>query len=86
LAHHCPAFVIELLSSFDRLAKGQAKTRNWIANGATLAWLIDPYQRQVTVESPQQDPQNVSGESIRGTGPVEGFTLNRAKIWRFYET
>jgi Uma2 family endonuclease len=86
MAHHCPDFVIELLSSSDRLSKAQAKMTNWIANGAKLAWLIDPYQRQVTVYAPEQASLTVATDSISGSGPVEGFTLNLAKVWRFYET
>jgi Uma2 family endonuclease len=86
IAHHCPDFVIEMLSSFDRLRKAQAKMDDWIANGAALAWLVDPYQRQVTVYAPGLEPRTVSAELIEGSGPVEGFTLNLAKVWRFYET
>jgi len=86
MAHHCPDFVIELLSSSDRLHKAQAKMIDWTANGAALGWLIDPYQRQVTVYTANQAPQIISAESIEGRGPVEGFTLNLAKVWRFYET
>lgn len=86
MAHHCPDFVIELMSSSDRLPKAQAKMSDWIANGAKLAWLIDPYRRQVTIYAPDRDPLTVSGDSISGSGPVEGFTLNLAKVWRFYET
>jgi Uma2 family endonuclease len=86
MAHHCPDFVIGLLSSSDRLPKAQAKMNDWIANGAALAWLIDPYQRQVTVYAPGQTPRIITAESIEGTGPIEGFTLNLAKVWRFYET
>jgi Uma2 family endonuclease len=86
MARHCPDFVIELLSSSDRLRKAQAKMDDWIANGAALAWLVDPYQRQVTVYAPGQAPRVVSAEWVEGSGPVEGFTLNLAKVWRFYET
>jgi Uma2 family endonuclease len=86
MAHHCPDFVIELLSSSDRLPEAQAKMNDWIANGAALAWLIDPYQRQVTVYAANQAPQTISAESIEGADPVKGFTLNLAKVWRFYET
>jgi Uma2 family endonuclease len=86
MAHYCPDFVIELLSSSDRLRKAQAKMNDWMANGATLAWLIDPYQRQVTAYAPNQPPQTISAELIEGIGPVKGFTLNLAKVWRFYET
>ena len=86
MAHHCPDFVIELLSSSDRLRKAEAKMNDWIANGTALAWLIDPYQRQVTVYAPGQPPHIVSGASLEGSGPMEGFTLNLDKVWRFYET
>jgi Uma2 family endonuclease len=86
IARRCPDFVIELLSSSDRLRKAQAKMNDWIANGAALAWLVDPYERQVTVYAPGLEPRTVSAELIEGSGPVEGFTLNLAKVWRFYET
>jgi Uma2 family endonuclease len=86
MAHHCPDFVIELLSSSDRLRKVQSKMNEWIANGAALAWLIDPYQRQVTVYTVNEAPRTVSEDSIEGSGPVKGFILNLAKVWRFYET
>jgi Uma2 family endonuclease len=86
MAHCCPDFVIELLSGSDRLRKAQAKMNDWIANGAALAWLVDPYQRQVTIYASGQPPRIITAESIEGTGPIEGFTLNLAKVWRFYET
>jgi Uma2 family endonuclease len=86
MARRCPDFVIELLSLSDSLRKGQEKMRNWIANGASLGWLIDPRKRRVTVYSPDKSPVHVSGEFVEGSGPVEGFTLNLAKVWRFYET
>jgi Uma2 family endonuclease len=37
-----PEFVIEARSSSDRLINLEAKMEMWIANGAELAWLIDP--------------------------------------------
>ena len=86
MAHHCPDFVIELLSSSDRRSKAEAKMQSWIANGAKLAWLVDPYARQVTIYTPGQSPEVVSSQSVKGTGPVEGFILDLAKVWRFYET
>jgi Uma2 family endonuclease len=86
MAHRCPDFVIELLSSSDRLSKAQAKMQDWIANGAKLAWLIDPYRRQVTVYAPGQSSQTITADSISGSGPVEGFILDLAEVWRLYET
>jgi Uma2 family endonuclease len=86
MARHCPDFVIELLSQSDRLPKLQAKMRNWIGNGASLAWLIDPYQRQVAEYRSGSEPRILIGPVIAGSGPVEGFSLDLAKVWRFYET
>jgi Uma2 family endonuclease len=86
MAHRCPDFVIELLSPSDRLPTAQAKMRNWIANGAALGWLVDPYKRRVTVYRPGKTPLHITGTTVKGSGPVEGFTLDLAKVWRFYES
>ena len=64
----CPAFVVEVRSRSDRLAALQRKMAEYIDNGALLAWLIDPFQRQVHVYRPGvapealDDPETVSGE------------------------
>ncbi|HZD48915.1 MAG TPA: Uma2 family endonuclease [Silvibacterium sp.] len=86
MAHHCPDFVIEQLPQSDRLPKAQAKMRDWIANGAALGWLIDPYKRQVTVYASGKPPLNISADSVEGSGRVAGFILDLSKVWRFYET
>ena len=39
----CPDFVIELRSRTDRLGDVQEKMAEYMANGARLGWLIDPY-------------------------------------------
>jgi Uma2 family endonuclease len=81
----CPDFVVELLSNSDSLAKAQTKMKNWIANGAALGWLIDPYEQNVYVYEPGCEASAVSGKSVRGSGPVEGFVLDLDEIWRCYE-
>lgn len=81
----CPSFIIELLSESDLLADTQDKMLRWIENGALLGWLIDPYRQQVWVYQPEQAVVTVSGLEIRGSGPVEGFTLDLNKVWRCYE-
>jgi Uma2 family endonuclease len=43
----CPAFVAEIVSGTDTLPPLQRKMERYIANGAQLGWLIDPYRRQV---------------------------------------
>lgn len=81
----CPNFVIELLSGSDRLNKAQLKMENWIANGAELAWLVDPYEKQIHIYEPGKNPSIETRSSIIGTGPVDGFVLDAVEVWGRYE-
>jgi Uma2 family endonuclease len=81
----CPDLVIELLSISDSLPKAQEKMERWIENGATLGWLIDPYKKKVDVYVPGSETAIESGNTVRGQGPVEGFTLDLDELWRCYE-
>ena len=81
----CPDFVIELLSPSDRLNDAQAKMESWTANGADLGWLVDPDHRRVFVYRPGSDAAVVTSDSVKGSGPVEGFSLNLDEVWRCYE-
>ncbi len=83
--YRCPDFVIELLSKSDRLKEAKAKMERWIENGAALAWLVDPYQRRVLVYAPSAKVATISGDSIAGSGPIDGFTLDLAEVWSCYE-
>lgn len=72
----CPEFVIEILSESDSLRRLSAKMDMWIANGAQLAWMIEPEWPRVTVFRPGQDPEvHNAPTSVEGTGPVAGFVL-----------
>ena|SRR5215216_1958488 len=42
-AQLCPDFVVELRSPSDSLATLHSKMLEYIANGASLGWLIDPF-------------------------------------------
>jgi Uma2 family endonuclease len=46
-----PDFLIEILSPSDSLAELDAKMKLWIANGAKLAWHIDPFGGTVAIYS-----------------------------------
>ena len=78
----CPDFIMELRSPSDTLAAVQRKIRDYIENGARLAWLIDPVQRRVHVYTPDtpaevlDDPDTVSGEPV-----LPGFELHMSEIW-----
>ncbi len=78
----CPEFVIELRSPSDRVSDLQAKMHMWLANGASVAWLIDPERKVVEIYRPGASPEVVDGASaVYGDGPVSGFVLELARIW-----
>ncbi len=81
-AKTCPQFVIELRSSSDRLTDAQEKMEQWIANGAEVAWLIDPIDRAVTIYRPGTESEHhANPSSVQGTGPIAGFELVLARVW-----
>jgi Uma2 family endonuclease len=81
----CPDFVVELLSKSDSIPKAQQKMERWIENGATLGWLIDPYEKKAYVYEAGAETASVTGNALPGSGPVEGFTLDLEELWRCYE-
>jgi Uma2 family endonuclease len=78
----CPDFVVELRSATDTLPPLDAKLREYIANGASLGWLIDPIERKVYVYRPStetsclDDPATISGEPL-----LRGFVLDLRRLW-----
>ena len=66
----CPAFVAEIMSATDTLPPLQRKMEQYLANGAQLGWLIDPYRRRVYIYRPGlpvallDDPETLSGDPV----------------------
>ncbi len=78
----CPDFIIEIRSPSDRLKELQAKMEQWIANGAEVAWLIDPIEKAITIYRPGESPDYLANPtSVQGTGPIAGFELVLSRIW-----
>ena len=78
----CPDFIIELRSPSDALPELQAKMEQWIANGAQLAWLIDPIEQAVSIYRPGQAIEALhQPTSVQGDGVMAGFELVMARIW-----
>jgi Uma2 family endonuclease len=79
-----PDFIVELRSSTDRLPplQVQAKMKQWIANGAEVAWLIDPTRKVVEIYRPGEQPEiHLNPTSVQGPGPIAGFELVMNRIW-----
>ena len=78
----CPDFVVEVSSPSDSVTQLRDKMLEYIENGASLGWLIDPFQRRVYVYRPHEEllilenPETVSGEPL-----LPGFTLNVTELW-----
>jgi Uma2 family endonuclease len=81
----CPDFVIELRSESDPIQELQANMNDWIANGAQLAWLIDPQERQVLVFRPNRASEVVEGNQILGEGAVQSFVLDLSRVCKCYQ-
>jgi Uma2 family endonuclease len=78
----CPDFLLELRSPSDKLPEAHAKMHQWIANGAHVAWLIDPVEKVVTIYRPGEQPEvHEQPTSVQGDGPVAGFELVMARVW-----
>ena len=80
--HTFPDFAIELRSASDSLREVQDKMAEYMENGVSLGWLIDPQNRRVHVYRPGQavqileEPTSVSGDPV-----LPGFTLDLSAIW-----
>ena len=78
----CPDFVVELMSRSDRLKSLQAKMAEYIANGAQLGWLIDPYKKVVFVYSPGKPVKRLDNPTtIDGGDLLREFVFGLSEIW-----
>jgi len=46
-----------LRSESDALKDLKEKMNDWIANGAQVAWLIDPFEQNVLIYRPDRSPK-----------------------------
>ena len=83
----CPVFVSEIMSYSDRLPPMQRKMERYLANGAKLGWLIDPYHRRVYIYRPGvpievlDDPETISGDPV-----LPGFVFEvRRRIFSLHD-
>lgn len=78
----CPDFVIELRSPTDSLSALQEKMQEYIDNGASLGWLIDPKTRKVYIYQVGvaviclDSPKQISADPL-----LKNFTLELSDLW-----
>ncbi|HEY9614773.1 Uma2 family endonuclease [Allocoleopsis sp.] len=79
----CPDFVVELRSKSDNMEPLREKIREYMANGASLGWLIDRKNRKVEIYRLGRNveilehPTTVSGEDV-----LPGFILDLTEVWQ----
>lgn len=74
-----PEFIVEIRSDTDRLARLQRKmTETWIANGALLAWLIDPVDQKAYIYRADGSIQIVTDFTAKMSGEtvLPGFEFD----------
>ena len=78
----CPDFAVELVSETDDLEDTQEKMQEYLDNGLSLGWLINPRTQQVEIYRPNQavevlqSPATLSGENV-----LPGFVLDLQPIF-----
>lgn len=81
-ARFCPDFVVEIRSPNIDLTQLCHKMVEYVENGVSLGWLIDPSKRQVYVYRPDQEvvildnPETVSGDPL-----LPGFEFKLTELW-----
>jgi Uma2 family endonuclease len=80
--HLCPDFVAEVMSPSDTLPELEDKMAEYMANGARLGWLIDPYEKRVYIYRPSEPVERLENPTtISGDPVLPGFVFNVGEIW-----
>jgi Uma2 family endonuclease len=78
----CPDFLVEILSKTDSRSKLEEKMEMWIANGARLAWMIDPFATEILIYRPGKESERLlRPEWIEADTVVPGFRLETSRLW-----
>jgi len=77
-----PDFVIELRSKSENLQKLQNKMTEYIENGVSLGWLIDPCEKEVHIYRASGEIEILeSAEKVSGENILVGFELDLTEIF-----
>lgn len=81
-ANICPEFVLELRSETDRLPTLKAKMEEYLANGAKLGFLIDPFDAKAYVFRPHRDPEVLNRPASLSAEPeMPGLVFDLGDVW-----
>ncbi len=78
----CPEFIVEVVSKSDSRKTVERKMEMWLANGAQLAWMIDPYAATLSIYRPGTEAEVLSRPDwAEAETVVPGFRLEMARLW-----
>lgn len=78
-----PDIAVEVLSPEDRASEIQEKTREYLAAGSRVVWIVDPQTETVTVQQPSGDAHVYSGaDAISGEDLLPGFSFRPIDLFR----
>ncbi len=79
----CPELIVEIVSRSDALDDQRSKIEQWIANGAQLGWLIDPFRDAALIYRPGAEPEQLARpDSLSGEAVCVGLEVSLERIWR----
>ena len=82
----CPDLIVEVRSRGQTVLRQQEKMQEWMAAGARLGWLIDPFTNDGEVwiyRQGESEPERLERpESLNGEDVAEGLTVDLARVWR----
>ena len=77
----CPDFVIELMSTSDKLADLRLKMEEYMSNGCRLGWLIDPGKQQTLAYHADGSVERIPFDALlEGREVLRGCSLCLADI------
>jgi Uma2 family endonuclease len=78
-----PDLAVEVLSENNTTGEIRRKLKEYFLAGTTLAWIVDPKKRTVTVHTaPDVSTVLTEGDSLQGENLLPGFTLPVAELFR----
>jgi Uma2 family endonuclease len=78
----CPDFILEIKSPSDLLSASRNKMDEWVRNGATLAWFINPEEKLTYVYFANQIKTIPFSETLSGEPVLKGFEIKLSSIFK----
>ena len=83
-----PSLVAEVVSARSKARDYQSKRQEYLAFGVREYWIVDPFERQVTVlvrrdagEAATWDERVIGGDDVIVSDVLPGFATTVAELW-----